>query len=87
MKTLSVIAASALLSLGSLSVVAQDTTRENQGAQPQGTGTGSAFSVIDQDGNGSISKEEAKNSGISDSRFKSMDRNGDGKVSQSEYQQ
>lgn len=81
MKIVSVIAASALLSLGSMAALAQDDdsqTRERE--------TGSAFSVIDKNGDGSIDKEEAKESGISDSRFESMDRNGDGEVSESEYQ-
>ncbi len=80
MKNVSVIATAALLSLGSLVAFAQDDT------QTQGSGGDSAFSVIDQNGDGSIDKDEAENSGISDSRFDSMDKNGDGEVSQSEYE-
>lgn len=80
MKIVTLIASTALLSLGSLAAVAQDDT------QTQGADTDSAFSVIDQNGDGSIDKDEAKNSGISDSRFDSMDSNGDGEVSQSEYE-
>ncbi len=80
MKIVSVIATTTLLTLGSMAAFAQTDT------QPQESDADSAFSVIDQNGDGSIGKEEAKNSGISDSRFESMDRDGDGKVSKSEYQ-
>lgn len=80
MKIVSVIATTALLSLGTLSAVAQDDT------QTQGSGADSAFSVIDQNGDGSIDKDEAKNSGISDRRFDAMDSDGDGEVTQSEYE-
>lgn len=80
MKLVSVIATTALLSLGTLTAVAQDDT------QTQGRDTDSAFSVIDQNGDGNIDQDEAQNSGISDSRFESMDSNGDGQVSRSEYE-
>ncbi|MEX1057501.1 MAG: EF-hand domain-containing protein [Natronospirillum sp.] len=80
MKIVSLIAATTLLSLGSMVALAQDDTR------PQDSDANSAFDVIDRNGNGSLDKEEAENSGISDSRFESMDQDGDGKVSKSEYQ-
>lgn len=80
MKIVSVIAATMLLSLGSLTALAQGET------QPRENEADSAFSVIDKNDDGVIDKEEAKESGISDSRFESMDRNGDGEVSESEYQ-
>lgn len=80
MKIVSLIAATALLSLGSMASLAQDDTQSREGD------AGSAFDVIDQNGDGSIDKEEAENSGISDSRFESMDRDGNGSVSKSEYQ-
>lgn len=83
MKTIYALTATALLSLGSLSAVAQDW---GNGDTETGTNDSSAFSVVDQNGDGSIDKDEAKNAGISDSRFESMDANGDGTVSQSEYQ-
>lgn len=83
MKTIYALTATALLSLGSLSAVAQDW---GNGDTETGTNGSSAFSVVDQNGDGSIDKDEAKNAGISDSRFESMDANGDGTVSQSEYQ-
>lgn len=84
MKTIYALSATALLSLGSLSAVAQDWGGSSDTETE--TNDSSAFSVVDQNGDGSIDKDEAKNAGISDSRFESMDANGDGTVSQSEYQ-
>ncbi len=84
MKTIYALSATALLSLGSLSAVAQD-WGDSSDTETE-TNDSSAFSVVDQNGDGSIDKNEAKNAGISDSRFESMDANGDGTVSQSEYQ-
>lgn len=94
MKTIYALTATALFSLGSLSAVAQDwgdnsdteTETGTDSTYESGTNDSSAFSVIDQNGDGSIDKDEARNAGISDSRFESMDANGDGTVSQSEYE-
>ncbi|WP_347330392.1 EF-hand domain-containing protein [Marinimicrobium locisalis] len=96
MKTIYALTATALFSLGSLSAVAQDwgddsetdteTGTETESTYESGTNDSSAFSVIDQNGDGSIDKDEARNAGVSDSRFESMDANGDGTVSQSEYE-
>lgn len=81
MKLLSSILATLLLTSGSAMVVAQTTTEQS------GSDTGSAFDVIDRNGDGQIDKDEAESAGISDSRFERMDSNGDGNLSEQEYQQ
>ena len=79
MKKLSALTLSLLLSLGSFSAMADDDERRGSSAH-------SAFSLIDKNGDGSVDKQEALNSGISDERFEEMDRNNDDRLSESEYQ-
>lgn len=71
MKTYSAIVASLLLAAGSTTVFAGDTS----------------FSDADQNGDGSVDRQEASNAGISNDKFQELDRNGDGVLSQSEYSQ
>lgn len=83
MRTLSSVIASLLIAASSTAVMAQ-----MQDNQPYGEprDTGSAFSVIDRNGDDVIDHDEAAAAGISDSQFKQMDTNGDDSVTESEYQ-
>lgn len=71
MKTYSAIVASLLLAAGSATVYAGDTN----------------FADADQNGDGSLDRQEAAIAGVSNNDFQDLDRNGDGVLSQSEYSQ
>jgi EF hand len=43
------------------------------------------FATLDKNGDGSITKEEAKTQSLLASRFQEVDRDGDGKLSAAEY--
>ncbi len=71
MKTYSAIVASLLLAAGSTAVYAGDIN----------------FSDADQNGDGSIDRQEASTADVSNDKFQKLDRNGDGVLSQGEYSQ
>jgi len=83
MKKLSALTMSLLLSLGVVAANANDndatrgdTTRGNQDA---------SYSMVDKNGDGNISREEAREAGINSERFDELDRDGDGQLSQTEF--
>jgi hypothetical protein len=55
--------------------------------QPDNTADQAAFTVMDGDGDNTLSKDEWKRAGWSDDRFKQFDADGDGKVSRDEFLQ
>lgn len=90
---------SSLLALGSLSAVAQmggtDDHDAGTGGGDRGSDVGetypdtqeqdSAFSLMDQNNDGVIDRDEAAAAGITDDQFEAMDRAGDGEVTEQEY--
>lgn len=76
MKKLSVLMMSMLLSLGAVSALAGDDEYDRKDT---------GFAMVDKNGDGSVSRDEAKRSGISDERFDELDTDGDDQLSQSEF--
>lgn len=79
MKTLSTVIAGLILAGGTVGTVAVADHHGDRKQLPP-------FSTVDLDGSGSISREEAAASGISDRKFDKLDKDGDGEVSQQEYE-
>lgn len=77
MKLLPALTVSVLFSLGSLAAVAQT---GGMGGDSQGS-----FSVVDENADGILDREEARSAGINDQKFDDMDQNGDGVISDQEY--
>jgi len=78
-KQLSAIALSTVFSLGAAGAFAYD--------DAQGEDRDSAFEVLDQNNDGVIDREEARQSGITDEQFDEMDRAGDGEVTAEEFRE
>lgn len=78
MKLLPALTVSVLFSLGSLAAVAQTGGMGGEDRE-------SSFSVVDENDDGILDREEASTAGVNDQRFDDMDQNGDGVVSEQEY--
>ena len=75
-----------LLALGVSSSVlaAEPTAKAERGAKPH-MDAKQHFQRVDQDGNGTISREEAKTNPRAEKSFEAMDANKDGQVTEAEY--
>lgn len=78
-KQLSAVALSTVFSLGAVTAVAYDDAQDKD--------RDSAFEVFDQNRDGVIDRDEARQSGISDRQFDEMDQAGDGVISQEEFRE
>lgn len=99
MKTSVSVLFSTLLALGSVSAMAQYDDGGMGGADDHDAGVGaergdhvgeaqeqeSAFSLMDQNNDGVIDRDEAAAAGITDEQFDAMDRAGDDVISEQEY--
>lgn len=78
-KQLSAIALSTVFSLGAVTAVAYE--------DAQSEDRDSSFEMLDQNRDGVIDRDEARQSGITDEQFDEMDSAGDGVISQEEYRE
>ena len=76
----------ALLGLSfSVTAYAQQTSTPSTTAKPAATQAKKySFKAVDSDGDGKISRAEAKKYGISDAEFKQFDKDNDGFITQNE---